>query len=430
MSGFDPSNIADVLLSRSGLLQIGVVVFAAAVAWIAARSLQARLPEHLQPGLAKIGTGSAYRLVTPLLLLALAWVGRFALAKLQPVPVLNVVIPLIAAFAVIRLAVYLLRHMMAPSALLKSSERLIVLLVWILFALYITGILAEIGTALEDVILPIGSKKVTLRLILEAGLSALVTVFIALGLSGLIEARVMAAEALDLSSRVVVSRLTRALALTVAVLVALPLVGFDLTMLSVFGGALGVGLGLGLQKIASNYVSGFIILLDRSIRPGDLVTVDNRHGVISAIMARYTVIRGLDGTEAIVPNDTLMTSTVLNHSYTDRAVSVKTLVTIGYECDLDLASQLMNRVASAHPRVLAEPAPAVLVKALGDNGIELELTAWIHDAEQGQSSLRSDLLTAIWREFQLNAISVPFPQRVVRVLPPPAGVKAENPPLA
>lgn len=430
MSGFDPSSIADTLLSRAGLAQIGVVSLAIASAWITARALQARLPEHLQPGLAKIGAGSAYRLVTPLLLLALAWIGRFALAKWQPVPILNVVIPLIAAFAVIRLAVYLLRHMMAPSALLKSSERLIVLCIWVLFALYITGILAEIGAALEDVILPIGNKKVTLRLVLEAGLSAVVTVFIALGLSGLIEARLMRAEALDLSSRVVISRLTRALALMLAVLITLPLVGFDLTMLSVFGGALGVGLGLGLQKIASNYVSGFIILLDRSIRPGDLVTVDNRHGVISAIKARHTVIRGLDGTEAIVPNDALVTNTVLNHSYTDRTISVKTAVTIGYECNLDQACQLMTRVATGHARVLAEPAPTVLVKALGENGIELELNAWIYDAEQGQSPLRSDLLKAIWREFQLHAISVPFPQRVVCVASPPAEAKADNRPLA
>ena len=430
MPGFDLSSIANTLVSRVGLAQIGVILVAATIAWIASRSLRSRLPEHLQPGLAKIGAGSAYRLLTPLLLLALAWIGRFALAKLQPVPILNVVIPLIAAFAVIRLAVYLLRHMMAPSALLKSSERLIVLFIWILFALYITGILAEIGAALEDVILPIGSKKVTLRLVLEAGLSAAVTVFVALGFSGLVEARVMKAEALNLSSRVVVSRLIRALALTLAVLITLPLVGFDLTMLSVFGGALGVGLGLGLQKIASNYVSGFIILLDRSLRPGDLVTVDNRQGVITAIKARYTVIRGLDGTEAIVPNDTLVTNTVLNHSYTDRTISVKTSVTIGYECNLDQACKLMTRVASGHPRVLAEPAPVVLVKALGDNGIELELGAWIHDAEQGQGSLRSDLLTGIWREFQLNAISVPFPQRVVRVSPPATEVKADNPPLA
>ena len=426
MSGFDVSSLADTLVSRQGLAQLGVIVIAMAIAWFVSRSLRMRLTAHQQQGLAKFGAGSAYRLVLPLLLLGLAWVGRFALAKLQPVPLLDLAIPLIAALAVIRLAVYLLRHMMAPSALLKSSERFIVLFIWVLFALHITGMLSEIAAALDEVILPMGSKKISLRLVIVASLSAAITVFITLGLSGLLEARVMKSASLDASSRVVISRLMRALALTISVLVALSLVGVDLTMLSVFSGALGVGLGLGLQKIASNYVSGFIILLDRSIRPGDLVTIDNRHGVINAIKARYTVIRSLDGTEAIVPNDSLVTNTVLNHSYTDRSISVKTLVTIGYESDLDRACELIVAAAAAHPRVLADPAPTAMVIALGDKGIELELRAWIHDAEQGQGSLRSDLLKAIWREFQANSISVPFPQRDIRISAESTEIKAEK----
>jgi small-conductance mechanosensitive channel len=197
-------------------------------------------------------------------------------------------------------------------------------------------------------------------------------------------------------------------------------------MLSVFGGALGVGLGFGLQKIASNYISGFIILLDRSLRLGDLVTIDNRQGVIDAIMARYTVIRSLDGTEAIVPNDTLITSTVINHTYTNSIVAVKTGVTIGYDSDLALVRSLLLDIASRHARVLKDRECAVLVKALGDNGIELELNVWINDAAQGQGSLKSDLLTEIWQEFQKNNISIPSPQRDVRITAPVTSVKAEK----
>ncbi|MFN5993802.1 MAG: hypothetical protein ACK45Y_06860, partial [Betaproteobacteria bacterium] len=191
MFGVDPSNLINSLASRHGIFQLGTLALVALLAWLLARMLQHKLPDHLQPGLAKIGAGSAYRMVTPLVLLVLAWLGRFALAKLQPVPLLNIAIPLIAAFAVIRLAVYLLRHVMTPSALLKASERFIVLFIWGLFALYITGALTEIGTALEDVTFPIGNKKITLRLIIEAGLSAMVTIFVALGISGLIETRIM-----------------------------------------------------------------------------------------------------------------------------------------------------------------------------------------------------------------------------------------------
>ena len=415
MFGVDPSSILKSLVSTQGLLQLAVLVTAAVIAWLASRLFHRIFPGDLEPGLAKIGSGSVYRMVMPLLLLILAWLGRFVLAKLQPVPLLNVAIPLIAAFAVIRLAVYLLRHVMRPSALLKSSERFIVLLIWGTFVLYITGALAEIASALEDVVLPVGGKKVTLRLVVEAGLSAVITIFIALGVSGLIEARVMKAEALDVSSRVVITKLTRAIALALSLLIALPLVGFDLTMLSVFGGALGVGLGFGLQKIASNYISGFIILLDRSLRLGDLVTIDNRQGVIDAIKARYTVIRSLDGTEAIVPNDTLITSTVINHTYTNSVILVKTGVTIGYQSDLALVRSLLLEIASNHPRVLKDRENAVLVKALGDNGIEIELNVWINDADQGQASLKSDLLTDIWHTFRKNDISVPPPQRQIRV---------------
>jgi small-conductance mechanosensitive channel len=415
MFGVDPGSILKSVTSSQGLLQLAVLASAVLLAWLAARLFRQKLPGGLQPGLAKIGAGSAYRMVMPLFLLVLAWLGRFALAKLQPVPLLNVVIPLIAAFALIRLAVYLLRHVIAPSALLKSSERFIVLLIWGTFVLYITGALAEIASALEEVVFPVSGKRVTLRLIVEAGLSAVITIFLALGVSGLIEARVMKATALDVGSRVVISKLTRAIALALSLLIALPLVGFDLTMLSVFGGALGVGLGFGLQKIASNYISGFIILLDRSLRLGDLVTIDNRHGVIDAIKSRYTVIRGLDGTEAVVPNDTLITSTVINHTYTNSVILVKTGVTISYESDLALVRSLLLEIASRHPRVLKDRESTVLVKALGDNGIEIELNVWINDADKGQASLKSDLLADIWHAFRKNDISVPFPQRQIRV---------------
>jgi small-conductance mechanosensitive channel len=426
MFGVDPSNLINSLASRHGIFQLGTLVLVALLAWLLARMLQHKLPDHLQPGLAKIGAGSAYRMVTPLVLLVLAWLGRFALAKLQPVPLLNIAIPLIAAFAVIRLAVYLLRHVMTPSALLKASERFIVLFIWGLFALYITGALTEIGTALEDVTFPIGNKKITLRLIIEAGLSAMVTIFVALGISGLIETRIMKAQALNVSSRVVISKLIRALALTLSVLIALPLVGFDLTMLSVFGGALGVGLGFGLQKIASNYISGFIILLDRSLRLGDLITIENRQGVIDAIKSRYTVIRSLDGTEAFIPNDILITSTVINHTYTNSVVSVKTLVTISYDSDLALVRALLLDIAAKHPRVLNHHDSSVLVKALGENGIEIELSVWINNADQGQNSLRSDLLIEVLQAFRKNNISIPHQQRDVRITDDLTNVKAEK----
>ncbi|MBI3714871.1 MAG: mechanosensitive ion channel [Betaproteobacteria bacterium] len=414
---FDLDAWRTAFVSTHGQLQLGFLAAAGLIAWLVARTVKSRLPADLQPGLARISAGSAQRLVFPIVFLALAWLVRAALAKSQPVPLLNVAIPLIGAFAIIRLALYLLRHMVPPSALLKASERLIAYGVWGLVALYLTGALPEILGAMEETGFSLGKQTVTLRQVIEAIFSAGITIFIALGLSRLIEQRLMRAESLDMSARVVIGKFVRALALVLAVLVAMPLVGIDLTLLSVFGGALGVGLGFGLQKIASNYVSGFIILLDRSVRLGDLVTVDGRHGIIASIKTRYTVLRGLDGTEAIIPNDTLITNTVVNHTYSDPVVSVRTLVTVGFDSDLDAALAILREAAAANSRVVANPEATAWLKQLGENGIELELTVWIRDAEQGQSSLRSELLLYIWRAFQARGISVPFPQREVRVLP-------------
>jgi len=219
-----------------------------------------------------------------------------------------------------------------------------------------------------------------------------------------------------------VAKVSRAVLLLVGVLIALSLVGIDITVLSVFGGALGVGIGLGLQKLASNYIAGFTILLDRSVRIGDMITVDNRFGIVSKATARYVVVRSLDGVEAIVPNETVVTTTVLNHSYTSREIKVGVPVQISYESDLDLAMQLMTEVALQQPRVLREPSPpAVMVLRFADSGIELELAVWINDPENGQGNLKSELYLGLWRAFQAHGIKIPYPQQEVRLIDSAAG---------
>jgi len=396
--------------------QIGVIAGGFALAWLIAKSIRARLPADLEPGALKIGAGSIHRLVLPVLALIFVWLGKFGLAKWQAVPLLNIAIPLILSYVVIRLALYLLRHLIPPSPLLKASERFIGYSVWAIVALHLTGILPDIADALNDVSFAVGKQTITLLTVLQALLWSVFTVFVALSISRIVEQRLMEAESLDRSMRVFAGKLVRALAVVLAILIALPLMGIDITVLSVFGGALGVGLGLGLQKIASNYVSGFVILLDRSIRPGDLVTISDRHGVVIDIKARYTVLKSLDGTEAIIPNDSIISSTVLNHSYSDKIVAVKTAVTVSYSCDVDKVINILLTAGRAQARVLEMPEPGVLMKNLGDNGIEFELTTWINDAEQGQGSLRSSILIDVWRAFQADNIEIPYPQREIRIL--------------
>ena len=410
----------DTLLNQLGTppgwAQLGIIAAGFLFAWLLARMVREKIPGDLEPGAFRIGAGSVQRVVLPLLALVFIWLGKVAFAKWHPAPILSVAVLLVASFALIRLSLYLLRHLFPVSPLLKASERAIAYIIWGVAALYLTGLLPEINAALDEVSFAVGNKKITMLSVIQALLSLFLTLLIALALSVVIEKRVMNAQSLDTSMRVFAGKLIRALAVVIAILIALPLMGIDITVLSVFGGALGVGLGLGLQKIASNYVSGFVILLDRSIRPGDLVTITDRHGVVSDIRARYTVVRGRDGTEAIIPNDSIISNMVLNHSYTDRTVAIKTSVSISYRSDAERAMALLRGIAVAQARVLDTPEPTVWIKNLGDNGIELELTTWIRDAEHGQGSLRSDIFVEVLRAFDKEGIEIPYPRRDIRIV--------------
>jgi len=368
--------------------------------------------------------GSLRRLVLPLSALLLVLAGREVLLHFQPnVSLLNVAIPLLTAMAVISVVVYLQRLIFAPGKLLATFERTIVWLVWICFALYVLGIAPQILEYFDNVGFKFGGHRISLLLIAEAVIWIVIALLLALWVGRLLEDRLMSAQGMDMTLRVMLTKLMRALLVLVAVLVVLPLVGIDLTALSVFGGALGVGLGFGLQKIASNYISGFIILLDRSVTIGDLVTIEKHTGRLSKMTARYVVVRALDGTEAIIPNETVITSAVINQSYTDRKVAIAMSVQISYESDLELAMQILREVAKRHPRVLPEPVPAVLIKAFADNGIDLELAAWVEDPEQGKTNLRSEIYYGIWQEFKARGVVIPYPQREVRLV---GGTPAEK----
>ncbi|MGB2818247.1 MAG: mechanosensitive ion channel domain-containing protein, partial [Burkholderiaceae bacterium] len=328
---------------------------------------------------------------------------------------LRLAFTLLAAAAAIRLSVYVLRRSFPRSNWIGTFERAIALVIWVLVALHVTGLLADLIELFEAVHIPIGRQRLTLWDLLVGAVSVVVTLLAALWIGSVLEARLMGVTSLTPNSRVVVSRLLKALLAVVAVLVALSLVGIDLTVLSVFGGALGVGLGLGLQRIASNYVSGFIILLDHSLTIGDMITVDKYYGAVSQINTRYTVIKSLDGTETIVPNEMLVSSPVINHSYTDRKVRVAVKVSVAYAADVDRALQVLVDAARSQPRVLAEPAPASFITGFGADGIDLEVGFWIRDPEEGTLAVRSDIARVLLQRFKDENIEIPFPQRDIRI---------------
>jgi small-conductance mechanosensitive channel len=402
------------------LWQIVIIAASLLIAWQVARYLRRRLaaatvaadPERTM----RISVGGMNRELFPVSALLLLLLGRWVLESQQPVHMLNVAVPLVLAMVIIRGVVYLLRHTFAPGGLLRSWEVAISWLVWLGVALYIVGLMPAIGRFLEDTAFRIGQQRLSLAMVFTALLTVALTVMAALWIGRMLETRVMAMQHVEINLRFALTKILRTMLVVVAVLIALPIVGIDITVLSVFGGALGVGIGFGLQKVVANYISGFTILLDRTVSPGDLVTVDHFYGEVTKLTSRCIIVRGPDGTEAIVPNETVITSTVINHSYSNRRILMRIPVQISYSSNLELALKLMLEAAYSHPRILKEPAPTALLTAFGDNGINLELMAWIEDPERGKLNLNSDLNLALYKSFGANNIEIPFPQRDVRIV--------------
>lgn len=396
------------------LWQLGTLAICLALAWWIARGV--KWPFAGRPGAWQVGADGARRLAFPLSALLMVLVARPILGHWQHVNMLNVAVPLLVSLAAIRIAVFALRQAMGSSGLLVAFERVIVLLIFGWVAAYLLDLIPDVVDTLESISTVIGKQRISLWMVLQAVFWVGVTLLAALWLGGVIESRLMRAASLHSSLRVVLSRLIKVLLMIAAIMISLPMVGIDLTVLSVFGGALGVGLGLGLQRIASNYVSGFIILLDRSIRLGDLISVGERKGVVTNITTRYTVVRSLDGTEAIIPNDTLTTTQVINYSYSDKKIGLTTRVQVAYGTDLDAAIALLQEIAGRQPRVLADPPPQANLVRFADNGIDLELGYSILDPEAGSAGLNSDLMREIWREFAARGIEIPFPRRDIFVI--------------
>jgi small-conductance mechanosensitive channel len=405
------------------LWQVAVVAGAYGLAWLAARRLRpilARLASPADPSTHPESLSQPH-IVTPLLAWLLLTAARAGFGAAMPVRVLDIAIPLSSSLVIIRIAVYMLRYAVPGASWVRTSERAIAWSMWVGAVLHITGILPRIRTALSEIVLRLGSEDISALDVVEGTLAVVVTMAVVLWLGRVIERRLMRLAHLDTSLRVVVAKLVKAVLLLIGVLTALSLVGIDITVLSVFGGALGVGLGFGLQKIAANYVSGFAILLDRSIKLGDLVTIDNRYGEVTRLTTRYVVVKGQDGTESIIPNETVITSTVLNHSYSDRKLRVDGAIQVGYSTDVRRALEIIGEILSAHPRVEAAPPPLAVVTGFGDSGINIGYFVWIDDPENGTGLLRSEISLALLDAFRENGIEIPFPHRDVRITGTPPG---------
>jgi small-conductance mechanosensitive channel len=278
------------------------------------------------------------------------------------------------------------------------------------------GLLPLILHELDSISWKIGSTHITVRNLIEGAVTAVLVLVLTLWLSAALEAKLLKGATDNLSIRKMAANALRALLLLVGLMFAMSAAGIDLTALGVLGGALGVGIGLGLQKLAANYVSGFVILAERSMNIGDVVKVDGFEGRITDISTRYTVIRALNGRESIVPNEMMITQRIENSSLADPKVAITTVLQVAYGTDLDVLMPRMLQTVQQVPRIIAEPAPSVLLSNFAADGLELTVAFWIEDPEKGQLGPRSQVNLALLKLFNEMGVEIPFPQRVIRQL--------------
>ncbi len=407
----------DELLRVAGMIQLGIAAVCIAVAW--------GVGVMVRRALSNRGPYARFVPISEILPPALAWLliagAQPIVVRWVPVSVLALVGAILGALALARFLVFALRRSFPASGLLAAFELGITIFIWSVFALHITQVLPKIAAFLDGIALPVGKQSITVLAVLQGGFLVVVTLVVALWIGANVDARLMRADTLHSSLKTALSRLVRSVLVLLGILIILPLVGIDLTVLSVFGGALGVGLGFGLQKIASNYMSGFIVLFERSVRIKDVVMIDNFFGEVRTLTTRYVVLRALDGREAIIPNEKLITDTVVNHSYTDPQIRGATVVQVTYDTDIDRVIDSLVKLAAAHPRVLVDPPPHALLLKFAESGIDIELGFWIADPENGIGGVKSDINVAIWRAFNRDGVAFAYPRQDVRVIGmPPA----------
>ena len=401
------------LMQPSALIEIGIVIACALLAWGVVRLVR-KISANTDDNSILFGKHIVDGVLFPLLLLSLAYVASMFLSRVFPLAVFKVAIPVLVSLAVIRLGVKVLQVAFKHAPWVTALERSISWLAWLAMLLWVSGLLPVILGELESIKWKVGSTTLSVRTMIEGALTAGIVILITLWISSAIESRLLrTATGNELSLRKAVSNATRVGLVFIGLLLALSAVGIDLTALSVVGGAIGVGVGFGLQKLAANYVSGFVILAERSVRIGDNVRVDTFEGLITDIRARYTVVRALSGRESIVPNEMFISNRIENLSLADLRILQSTVVSVGYDSDVELVMRLLADAALAQERVLKDPGPAINLTNFGASGLEFTLNYWMTDPENGQQNLRSQVNLAVLAALRENGIEIPFPQQVV-----------------
>lgn len=440
LNPFDPSHLLELLRRLSAFAtsrevldtlipQLVVVVAMFLLAWAiraATRRWSDRLLDYIatQLHLPRIASELQGLLIFCYAWLLLVTAGSVGERLAVNVRLIGVAASLTALWIVLRASARLMRD--------AFLARAVATVAWIVAALEILGLLAPTAAALDGLAITIGTLRLSVLLVIKAGLMIAILLWAALALARLISSRLRRVTALSPSVQVLTGNLIKIALVCVALVIGLNTVGIDLTAFTVFSGAVGVGLGFGLQKIVSNFVSGIILLVERSIKPGDVIEVGSTFGSIIYLGARYASVRGRDGKEYLIPNENLITNEVVNWSYSNSLVRLDAGFGVAYSSDLHAVRDLAVEVASATPRVLASPQPVCHVTGFGDSAVNLLLRFWIEDPQNGVTNIKGDVLLGLWDAFLEHQIEIPFPQRDLRIrdMPttaPARGGKSESP---
>jgi small-conductance mechanosensitive channel len=399
----------------STLGQVLVIAAAFFVARLAAKPFQSWLRMQAKKRKLEGGLKQVFRTATalslPIIWLMLQWLSVLVASGAGwPNHLIEITVSLLTAWVIIRLASRLVGD--------PAWSRLIAVTAWTIAAINIVGLLDETVDLLDSVALTLGDLRVSALTVIKGVLALTLLLWLASVLSRVMERRISALPNLTPSIQVLFIKLLKIALVTIAIVAAMGTIGIDLTALAVFSGAVGVGIGFGLQKVVSNFISGIILLLDKSVKPGDVIAVGETYGSISTLGARYASVVTRDGTEYLIPNEDIITQQVVNWSYSNSAVRLKIPIGISYKSDVRKAIDLCLEAAAEVPRVIADPKSVCLLKGFGESSVDLELRIWINDPQNGVSNVKSAVLLLVWDKFHQNDIEIPFPQRDLHLKPP------------
>ncbi|TYO88584.1 mechanosensitive ion channel family protein [Oceanicella actignis] len=406
------------LLSLASAYQLAAMAAALAAAFLAHRLIRRaleRIAARPMPRLLRQALRTASSISLPVAWTAGMWISMAVLRDFgQPVALLRLTASLVNAWVAIRIVTVLI-----PSAGWASA---FAWCAWSVAALNALGLLDPTVETLREIGLNVGGARITAWSALKGAALTAALVWGANLASGLLEGRLQRARAMSPSMRVLIGKAARYLAIALAITAGLGAAGIDLTALAIFSGAIGVGIGLGMQRTVANLVAGFALLADRSLKPGDVIEIETAsgatYGVVRMMGARYVAVQARDGTETLIPNELLITSPVTNWTYSNKAVRRSISVGVAYSSDVEKAMELCLDAARRTPRVLRAPEPVCLLRGFGDSSVDLELRIWIDDPEGGVSNVASEVNLHIWRLFRAHGIEIPFPQRDVNFRTP------------